>query len=62
MIFFIWIHGEDKLKLFLEHLNSFDPSLKFTHKSSKESSPFLDLKVKLSKGKISTDLYVKDCR
>ena len=34
--------------------------MKFNHKSSKESLPFLDLKVKLSKGKISTDLYVKD--
>ena len=59
-IIFIWTHVEDKLKTFLEHLNSFDPSLKFTHESSKESLPFLDLKVKLSKGKISTDLYVKD--
>ena len=34
--------------------------MKFTHESSKESLPFLDLKVELSKGKISTDLYVKD--
>ena len=58
-IFFVWTHGE-KLKTFLEHLNSFDPSFKFTHESSKESLPFLDLKVKLSKGKISTDLYVKE--
>ena len=61
-IFFIWTRGEDKLKTVLEYLNSFDPSLKFTHESNKESLPFLDLKVncKPSKGKISTDLYVKD--
>ena len=59
-IFFIWARGEDKLKTFLEHLDSFDPSLKFTYEPSKESLPFLDLKVKLSKGKISTDLCVKD--
>ena len=58
--FFIWTHGEDKSKAILEHPNSFDPSLKFTHESSKESLPFLDLKVKLSKFKISADLYVKD--
>ena len=36
-IFFIRTHGEDKLKKFLEYLNSFDPSLKSTHESSKES-------------------------
>ena len=46
-IFFIWRDREDKLKTFLEHLNSFDPSLKFTHESSKENLPFLGLKVKL---------------
>ena len=40
-IFFIWTRGEGKLKTFLEHLDSFDPSLKFTHESSKESLPFL---------------------
>ena len=34
--------------------------MKFTHESSKESLLFLELKVKLSKSKISTDLYVKD--
>ena len=44
----------------IEHLNSFDPSLKFTYESSKESLPFLYLNNKLSKGKISTDLCVKD--
>ena len=59
-IFFIWTHGEDKLKTFLEHLESFDPNLKFSHESRKESLPFLDLKVKLSKGKIDTDLYIKN--
>ena len=31
-----------KLKTFLEDLNSFYPSLKFTHESRKVSSPFLD--------------------
>ena len=59
-LFFIWTHGEDKFKRFLEHLNSFDSNLKFNHEPSKKSLPFLDLKVKLSKGKIITDLYVKD--
>ena len=58
--FFIWTHGKGKLKTLLKHLYSFDPSLKFTHKTIRESLPFLDIKVELSKGKISTDYYVKD--
>ena len=33
-IFFIWIHGENKLDEFLERLNSFLPNLKFTSESS----------------------------
>ena len=59
-IFFIWTHGEEKLKSFLEDLNKFEPYLKFTHEFSKESLPFLDLKVKLLEGKIKTDLYIKE--
>ena len=59
-IFFILKHGEDKIKMFLERLNSFYPTLRFIHELSKESLPILDLKLKLSKGKISSDIYVKD--
>ena len=35
-------------------------SLKFTPESSEESLPSFNIKVKLSKGKMSIDLYVKD--
>ena len=59
-IFFVRIHWEDKLKTFLGDLNKFDPSLKFTHESSKETLLFLDLKIKLLEEKINTDLYIKD--
>ena len=58
-IFFIWTHSEDKLKTFLENLNQFHPNIKFTHESSRESIPFLDLRVKLSQGKLETDLHIK---
>ena len=58
-IFFIWTHGEDKLKTFLENLNQFYPNIKFTHESSTESITFLDLRVKLSQGKFETDLHIK---
>ena len=32
-IFFIWTHGEDKLKTFLENLNQFHPNIKSKHES-----------------------------
>ena len=58
-VFFIWTHGEQKLKSFLESLNTFHPNIKFTHESSKECISFLDLSVSLSGNKLSTDLYIK---
>ena len=58
-VFFIWTHGEQKLKSFLESLNTFHPNIKFTHESSKECISFLDLPVSLSGNKLSTDLYIK---
>ena len=58
-IFFIWKHGKEKLKIFLNSLNEFDPCIKFTYESDKESIAFLDIKVSLRNGKVFTDLYVK---
>ena len=58
-IFFIWTHGEDKLKTFLENFNQFHPNIKFTHESSTEGIPFLDLRVKFLQGKLETDLHIK---
>ena len=55
-LFFCLNIREYKLETLVEHLNSFDPSFKFTHESSKEDLPFLNLKAKLSKGKIITAL------
>ena len=48
-IFFIWTHGEEELKIFLKSLNEFDPCIKFTYESNKESITFLDIKVKFKK-------------
>ena len=58
-IFFIWTHGKEHLETFLQELNNFNPDLKFTYESNEKEIPFLDLKVKLNEGKISTDLYIK---
>ena len=58
-IFFIWTHGEESLKKFLDELNGFNQYIKFTYEYSVENIPFLDLKVGLKDGKTATDLHVK---
>ena len=55
-IFFIWTHGKEHLETFLQEL-SFWFEIYFRVKRNKIS--FLDLKVKLKEGKISTDLYIE---
>ena len=47
------------MKLFLERINSIDPTIKFTTDWSYTSVNFLDVKVTMKDGKIITDLYVK---
>ena len=62
-IFFIWEHGEEKLRNFVETLNETHPTIKFTAECSQKSVSFLDGSVSLIDAKIQTDLYVKpaDC-
>ena len=62
-IFLIWTHGEKELEKFMSSFDSFTPNLKFTCESGKTDISFLDLKVSLAKGKLSTDLHIKatDC-
>ena len=47
----------------MSSFDSFTPNVKFTYDSSKKDISFLDLKVSLTKGKLSTDLHIKatDC-
>ena len=61
--FFIWIYEEKEAEKFISSFNSFTPNRKFTFESSKKDISFLDLKVSLSKNKLSTDLHIKptDC-
>ena len=58
-IFFIWEHGEEKLRNFVETLNEFHPTIKFTAEWSQKSINFFDVTVSLIAGKTETDLYVK---
>ena len=62
-IFMIWQHGEDELKIFLDKLNNFHSSIKFTREYSREKVNHLDVQVIVREGKLITDLYVKqtDC-
>ena len=43
-IFFIWMHNEEIFKIFLNSLDEFDPCIKLTYESNKESIVFLDIK------------------
>ena len=55
----IWQHGEDELKISLDKLNNFHPSIKFTCEYSREKVNYLDIQVIIREGKLTTDLYVK---
>ena len=58
-IFFIWTHGENDLRSFMQKLNQFHPYLSFTYEFSKKYIAFLDCLVNLFENKLTTDLYVK---
>ena len=47
--FFVWTHGEEKLNIFLNSLNEFDPCIKFTYESNKESIALPDIKINFKK-------------
>ena len=49
-IFFIWEHGEESLEKFINKLNSFHPTIKFTAEYSKETINFLDVSTRLVGG------------
>ena len=56
---FIWEHGEDSLKQFIETLNGFHPTIKFTTERSREGINLLDVNVRLRNRQLETDLYIK---
>ena len=58
-IFFIWEHGEESLKVFIEQVNIFHSTIEFTAEYSKEEVNFLDVNIKLIDEELKTDLFVK---
>ena len=53
--FFLWEHGEEKLKSFTK----MNPSIKFTIDQSKRSINFLDVTISIAEVVIEIDLYVR---
>ena len=58
-IFVIWTHGEPALLEFLDELNQFHTTIKFTANWSAEEVIFLDTVTNLKDGHVETDLHVK---
>ena len=54
--FFIWEHGEDYLKQFIEKLNDFHPSIKFTRKWSRKK---LNVDIRVRKRKLKIEAHMK---
>ena len=57
--FFIWTHGKEELKKFMEKFNNFIPNLRFTYESSEKSILFLDLIITVSEQELKTALHIK---
>ena len=58
-IFFLWEHGEEKLRSLINDINKNHPTIKFTAEWSKTSINLLDVTASIAEGRIETDLYVK---
>ena len=58
-IFLLSQHGEKALKKFLEILNSYHPTIKFTANYSREKISFLDVDVIKKGSQLVTDRYIK---
>ena len=59
-IFLVWEHGDESLIEFIGYLNELHPSIKFTHKYSRESIEFLDVLVIKDGTGLKTDFFVKE--
>ena len=55
----LWQHGEKELGKFLEFLNCYHPTIKFTASYSQKEINFLDLSVRKKNNQLANDLYIK---
>ena len=54
-VFFNWEHGEESLKVFIDQVNMFHPTIKFTAEYSEEEVNFLDLNIKPIAGELKSN-------
>ena len=57
--FMLWQHGEKELEKFLEFVNYYHPTIKFTANYSRKEVNFLDVSVRKTINQLVTDLYIK---
>ena len=57
--FLIWQQGEEKLKEFLDILNRYHPSIKFTSKYFREQIDFLNVEIIKEGNRLLTDVLIK---
>ena len=60
MFSFYGLRKKKILTIFLDRLNNYDPNITFTNEYRKKEIPFLDLKLGIKNGNITTDSYVKE--
>jgi hypothetical protein len=58
-IFFIWLHGKESLLEFLNYINNYHETIKYTWEYSERGVSYLDVRVELESGKLQTDVYSK---
>ena len=59
-VFMVWLHGLTELLKFIDHLNSSQQHIKFTHEHSRIKVNYLDTTVKYTEGKgLSCNVYSK---
>ena len=58
-IFMIWTAGEDSLLEFIQGMNQYHDTIKFTWDWSRQNISYLDVQVINNNGVIETDLYTK---
>ena len=58
-VWFIWLHGEDKLQDFFDYVNSYHSTIKYTWEWSKIELSYLDVKIKLFEGRLCADVHCK---
>lgn len=58
-VFMVWLHGGDKLDVFLSNLNSFHEQIKFTWEISASALPYLDVMVSIEDGMFVSNIYRK---